>query len=699
MITKSVVKDYITKKCGYLTQCELEDKTLIELLKIAAANSSEYETILSIDKEMSFNEDDDGDEVFNILEILDEHKDFRTTVETILNAQQKNPVEKLVDEYTDKQLLGELARKYMEGQYKAKGFRCDIDQFGNEFLNQKDIVNNTLKALADPNIKIIFEGQLEKDNLRARFDILIKEDNGWYTLLEAKGTNSVCTQKDDKLTDIKIKDKYLYDLLFQYYVYTKCGLHFNSIGFVTLNRNYQLGKHCYPVAESELNSFFRIKTELNLEEETVSILEYVDSQRYTEKKGNSKPQQLIDEVIQEIEDIAASKPIPPKKCYSCRKGPICPFLTACFPDSKDGNSIFKLTNWGSYGGVPSGMVEIIDNRGIDKISDIPDDIIQDKYPPTKTNKKTGVTKSSNAFTQIAMEKGIYTNKYVIDRAGLVAELSRYLNDDVDYLLFFDFESFQDPFPLVEYATPYKQIVSQYSMHMVSKNYDLTKHDFDKGVGGGITHKEFIGNPDDDSYENPSIRLYQTLFNQLKECGIDPYSSRYRVIVFNKSFEETRMKEFVNEYPSLCNPGLIQFVANFKNNIIDLLEFFTKGLIYSREFYGKGSLKVVQPKLIDDLDVQTFYKSQNLIFDLNETLDYHKQGKCLVFNGSICLDLYKSLLIRHHKGEKDKGVPTNDLLKEALAYCKIDSWGTVIIFDIIKNVCDGKLKLDAHYLSR
>lgn len=698
MITKSVVKDYVTKRCGYLTKCELEDKTLIELLKTAAANSSEYQTILSIDKEMSFNEDDDGDEVFNILELLDEHPNLRTTVETILNSQKKNPVEKLVDKYTDKQLLGELARKYIEGQYKAKGFRCDVDQFGNEIINQKEIVDNTIKALANPEIKIIFEGQLEVDNLRARFDVLIKEENGWHTLLEAKGTNSVCNQKDDKLTDTKIKDKYLYDLLLQYYVYRKYGLNFNSIGFITLNRNYRLGKHCYPVADDELNSFFRIKTELNLEKETISILEYVDSQRYTEKKGNSKPQQLIDEVIQEIEDIATSKPVPPKKCYSCRKGPICPFLTACFPDANDGNSIFKLTNWGSYGGIPSTMQVIIDERGIDKISDIPADIINKKYPPTKTNEKTGITKNNNAFAQIAMEKGIYENRYVLDKDGLAAELSRYLNNDVDYLLFFDFESFQDPFPLVEHAAPYKQIVSQYSMHVVSKNYDLTKHDFDKGIGGGITHKEFIGNPDDDNYENPSIRLYQTLLKQLEDCGIDPYSSRYRVIVFNKSFEETRMKEFVEEYPGLCDPGLIRFVDNFKNNIIDLLEFFTKGLIYSRDFYGKGSLKVVQPKLIEDADVQAFYKAQNLMFNLNNTLDYHKGDKCLVFNGAICLDLYKSLLIRHHKGEKDEGIPTNDLLKEALAYCKIDSWGTVIIFDIIKNVCEGKLELDAHYLS-
>ena len=76
------------------------------------------------------------------------------------------------------------------------------------------------------------------------------------------------------------------------------------------------------------------------------------------------------------------------------------------------------------------------------------------------------------------------------------------------------------------------------------------------------------------------------------------------------------------------------------------------------------------------------------------LNYHKGEKCLVYNGGICLDLYKSLIVRSHLGESNIGPCTQSLLDEALAYCKIDSWGTVIIYDIIKNVYLDKLKLDA-----
>ena len=88
----------------------------------------------------------------------------------------------------------------------------------------------------------------------------------------------------------------------------------------------------------------------------------------------------------------------------------------------------------------------------------------------------------------------------------------------------------------------------------------------------------------------------------------------------------------------------------------------------------------------------FYDGK-LLFDLSDSLNYHKEDS-LVYNGSICLDLYKSLLIRSHLNRQEEGIPTSLLLKQALAYCKIDSWGTVIIYDIIKNIYEGKLKLDA-----
>lgn len=154
-----------------------------------------------------------------------------------------------------------------------------------------------------------------------------------------------------------------------------------------------------------------------------------------------------------------------------------------------------------------------------------------------------------------------------------------------------------------------------------------------------------------------------------------------------------MKEFNEDFATMADCDLLQFVRNFNENVVDLLDFFTSGGMYCRDFNGRGSLKVVQPTLADDENVKEFYKKR-LPFDLGYSLDYHKGDKCLVYNGGICLDLYKSLLVRSHLGEENPKLKTKDLLAEALAYCKIDSWGTVIIYDILKNVYLGTLKLDA-----
>ena len=171
---------------------------------------------------------------------------------------------------------------------------------------------------------------------------------------------------------------------------------------------------------------------------------------------------------------------------------------------------------------------------------------------------------------------------------------------------------------------------------------------------------------------------------------------YRVIVFNKNFEKTRMKEFCKDFYGLADTSLINFVANFNDQVVDLLDFFTSGSIYCRDFNGRGSLKVVQPTLAEDKNVLDFY-NKTLPFDLSYSLDYHKGDKCLVYNGGICLDLFKSLLVRAHLNKQDEDdLNTLDLLKEALAYCKIDSWGTVVIFDIVRNIYEGKLELDAKY---
>ena len=692
MITKTVIKDYVAKRCPYLASLELEDKGLVQLLEQSLEIREKYQELIAEQQEEDGGADQD--EMFNLVEVFKDYPELKKQLSKFAKYQKKNKAELLVEKYNDDQIVSKLSRRYFELKYGVdKCGRCDINADGKELVNQEAIISLTNEYLANENVKVIFEGQIEYKDYRARFDILIKKDDGSYSLIEVKGTNDVFKHpKDHPEIDNCIKDKYLYDMLFQYYVYSRAGLNISNLSFMFTSRDFHMKKFSYPTDDSELDDLFIIKDIINLKDGTMSLMQYLDSESYIPAKVDESERDYysIEGIISSIRDIANMKKVNPSMSYTCVKGPACPFTKMCFGDNADNpNSLFKLTRWNVYGGKWQASKALME-MGITKISEIPDNF--DSY-----KEFTSTGRRSNAYSQIQIQKGKIKEKYILDTKEIEKIIKKdYLNDSIDYLLFFDFESFQYPIPLVENSSAWKQIVSQYSMHIVKKGYDLGKHDFDKGVGGDVTHFEYIANPDITKYQNPSIELYTTLKQQLESIGIDPFASNYKVVVFNRNFEKTRMNEFCSDFAGLADPELRRFVQNFNDNVVDLLDFFTSGGMYCRDFNGRGSLKVVQPTLAADNNVVEFYKKK-LPFDLAYSLDYHKGEKCLVYNGAICLDLYKSLLVRSHLGgQKEKEPSTDELLAEALAYCKIDSWGTVIIYDVIKNVYLGNLKLDALY---
>ncbi len=696
MITKTVIKDYVAKRCPYLASLELEDKSLVQLLEKSAANREKYQELILESQEQGDTNEEGGEKdlIFDLPQVLRDYPHLKNKIKYFDKHQKKNKVEELIEKYNDDQIVSKISRTYFENIYgKENCVRCDVNADGSEFINQEAMVQMTQSALADTSKKVLFEPQIEHVDLRARADVLIRNDDGSFSMVEVKGSNTVFRKSIDKKTgetfDRDIVGKYLYDALFQYHVYTSAGMNIKSVAFMFTNREFEIKKHTYPTADEELNDLFILKNTIDLKDGTKTLVEYFDSEDYAkDKTGHVQDDLLIENIIFEIRQIAKQSGIVPHKTYFCCKGPVCPFISMCFGEEAEGpNSVFKLTRWGIQGGYHKRTKRLLED-GIDKISDIASPEAYDFHEFNSDGKRY------NAYTQIRYQKGEISEKYIIDISKIKSILlKQYLNDETDYLIFFDFESFQYPIPLVEHVGPWKQLVSQYSMHICKKGYDLSKHDFAKGVGGGVNHFEFIANPDESGYENPSIPLYTTLKTQLESVGIDPYAKNYKVVVFNKSFEQGRMREFGRDFVGKADLDLLRFVANFNENVVDLLDFFTSGSIYGRDFNGRASLKVVQPTLGADKDVLEYYK-KILPFDLAYSLDYHKDDKCLVYNGGICLDLYKSLLVRAHLGDYSDGLSTKDLLAEALAYCKIDSWGTVIIYDIIKNIYLGNLKLDA-----
>ena len=710
MITKSIIKDYVHRRCPYLAKAALDDNSLLKLVEsyLEFGQPEDIEEA-ALDSDLGEESDDPNvDQTFDILEIMRDYPHLRKDIQLLIDKhQQENPLYNLIKKYEDTQVMSRLSRRYIELIYgKENCKRCDVNAFGVETSDQHFIVEKTKEYLKDNSVRVIFEGQIEygKD-LRARFDVLVKEKDGSYTLIEAKGTNSAFKSGKEKDIHSGIKEPYLYDLLFQYYLYTRAGLNITKLGYLCLNRDFKYESEDinYPdLNDSEVENLFNISYALNYkkprskeEPKPFPIIEYFDSEMYTNPDKDGNPTSLkIEDIIFELRNIAKDDTIIAHKHYECVKGGKCPFLGSCFKGDDEFDSVFKLTRWNAYGGFWKRSKDLID-RNIEKISEIPDDFLSN-FP--ENSEKDGNVKFNNARTQIKFQKE-WKNKdfdYVIhiDKLNEILH-AQYMNENVDYLVFFDFESIQNPVPLMRDANPWQQVVTQYSMHIVGRNYDLTKHNFADGRGGNCSHYEFIGHPKKDGYTNPEFELFKTLREQLKDFGIDPYAQNYKVVVFNKNFEKTRMFEFVRKYTShpQVDANLINFVNIFNDNVIDLLDFFTSGSIYGKKFNGRGSLKVVQPTLCADTNVLAYYKKIGLPFDFTNSLDYHKEG-ALVYNGGICLDLYKALLVRNHRDYLDNDPNEEEMLKQALAYCKIDSWGSVIIYDILKHISDGKIKLKA-----
>ena len=366
MITKSIVKDYVHRKCPYLAKAALDDNSLLKLIESYLEFGSKEdieETILESD-DGDDNENPNEDQTLDIVEIMRDYPYLRGDIEKlIIKHAQENPLYGLLKKYEDTQVTAKLSRRFIELIYGNDVCeRCDVNDFGVESLNQSFIVSKTKECLSNPKIKVLFEGQIEYQNLRARFDVLVKNDDGSFTIVEAKGSNSVFKHsKNEPEIDTGIKEAYLYDLAFQYYIYEKAGLNISSLGYLYLNRDYKYSNDLvtYPnLSDEEIKNLFKITYSLNYKKPRskvdpieVPVKAFLDEEFYVEYDKDGEPKTLsIDEVVYRLEMI--QKGITPKanKHYECVKGGKCPFLLACFEDAEDHNSLFKLTRWGLFGG-------------------------------------------------------------------------------------------------------------------------------------------------------------------------------------------------------------------------------------------------------------------------------------------------------------------------------------------------------------
>lgn len=204
---------------------------------------------------------------------------------------------------------------------------------------------------------------------------------------------------------------------------------------------------------------------------------------------------------------------------------------------------------------------------------------------------------------------------------------------VSYPLYFlDFESYQVLIPEYDGTKPYQQICFQYSL------------DYYLEDGGELYHKEYLHDKYD---ENPMLSLCEHLVEDI------PLNSC--VIVYNETFEKSRLKEMADTFPQYK-----ENLLNIRDNIIDLMVIFRNHDYYVKELEGSYSIKYVLPAL----------------FPNDEELNYQNLEQ--VHKGNEATEAYLSLPSLSKKEE-------TKLRKNMLKYCALDTYAMVKIYDKLKKL--------------
>lgn len=189
--------------------------------------------------------------------------------------------------------------------------------------------------------------------------------------------------------------------------------------------------------------------------------------------------------------------------------------------------------------------------------------------------------------------------------------------------FLDFESIQFAVPIWKGTRPFEQLVFQYSVHVVNKNLQ-------------VSHKEFLEVQGQDPLRACAEQL-------IKDCG-----KQGPIYVYSRGFEGSRIKDFASKFPDLSKELLA-----IEKRLFDLLPL-ARNVFYHPSQQGSWSIKKVLPALIPTL------KHSNL------------EG---VQDGGEAQMAYLEMIDANTSSERKA-----QLEKQLLAYCKLDTWAMVKIWE-------------------
>jgi hypothetical protein len=216
----------------------------------------------------------------------------------------------------------------------------------------------------------------------------------------------------------------------------------------------------------------------------------------------------------------------------------------------------------------------------------------------------------------------------LDEVIIDKEAIRSFLGDIEFPAYFlDYESINHIFPPFDNTFPYQQVVFQYSLHTMAED-------------GTLTHTEYLH----DTNTNPAENIIAHLQRDIGSIG--------SIIVWNKTFECSRHKEYAKLYPAHA-----PFFEDLNERTVDLADIFSQRLYLDKHLKGKYSIKKVLPLLCPELS-------------------YAELG---IKEGATASRSWREAIVDGMRPDKDQ------ILADLREYCGLDTYAMVAIYEKLRKL--------------
>lgn len=516
-------------------------------------------------------------------------------------------------------LAGSLASKYFKGSFKfayntfdQESFDCKIN--GIRYICYVDIYNEV-----DDHFNII-EVKATTSKKFLSNDIFVKKDGIYHLKEDFESADDKYYQIRNKLLDrFDSAGHYVFDLAVQRYIIEN--------DLIQNKQEDKINKIKYYLAVLNSDYVFDGKYEKGVPKyDTINdqdIISYFDFTNLTKDYliKIAKEREKLEQYIASLDN----KRVPLGQFCENKKSSQCCYFDLCFDILPNKNSIltyldnhhgFKINN------KKYDVYQLI-NEGKTSIFDIDDqDLIREKNIIQK---------------QVVETQTPYVNKDKIkDGINMITYPIYHL----------DFETFPCPLPRFKGEKPYSQSVFQFSLHIEKKPGICDK---EKDHYGYLASDEF------DHREE----LIKELIKYIKGDGT--------VLVYNDSFEKSRLKELASIFPQYQDE-----LMNIHNHVFDLMNIIkTKTSLYEDMGYNKKEASLFN----------YYHEDMQGSFSIKKILPLFSN---LTYKGMEIANGVDALVTYAKFKQMDK-VEYDYKYQKLIDYCKQDTWAMVEILKGLRDI--------------